>query len=74
MRHFNRYTKRIFTINFLICRLVHAFTCAGILPSQYISFCNFAGMGVVGHWYIRQGKKCVNMSLCEHVYVCVHVE
>ncbi|KAL5510349.1 hypothetical protein EMCRGX_G005879 [Ephydatia muelleri] len=34
-------------------KLVHAFTCAGILPRQYINFCSFAGMGEVKQRYIH---------------------
>eukprot|EP00731_Ephydatia_muelleri_P000638 Em0001g638a len=33
-------------------KLVHAFTCAGMLPRQYMNFALFAGMGVVKHKYI----------------------
>ena len=33
------------TRGFLHFRMVHAFTCAGIPPTQYINFCNFAGIG-----------------------------
>eukprot|EP00731_Ephydatia_muelleri_P033957 Em0043g1a len=33
-------------------RLVHAFTCAGMLPRQYMNFSLFAGMGVVKQKYI----------------------
>lgn len=36
-------------------KFVHSFTCAGILPSQYINFSQFAGIGNVGHKYIKQG-------------------
>lgn len=48
------------TINFIITwlllfRMVHAFTCAGMLPSQYTHLSEFAGVGVVGHAYIRRG-------------------
>ena len=39
----------------LVDRLVHAFTCAGILPSQYVHFSQFSGLGVVGKWFINQG-------------------
>ena len=39
----------------LLCRLVHAFTAAGILPSQYMKFSDFATLGNVGKWYIQQG-------------------
>ncbi|KAL5484441.1 hypothetical protein EMCRGX_G020946, partial [Ephydatia muelleri] len=34
------------------CRLVHAFTCAEMLPRQYMNFALFAGMGVVKQKYI----------------------
>lgn len=37
-------------------RLVHGFTCAGVLPTQYINFAKFSGIGSVGHGYIRQGN------------------
>ena len=40
----------------IVFRLVHAFTCAGVLPRQYIKFCKFAEFGVVGKWFIQQGK------------------
>eukprot|EP00731_Ephydatia_muelleri_P016659 Em0009g1083a len=33
-------------------KLVHAFTCAGMLPRQYMNFYLFAGMGVVKQKYI----------------------
>ncbi|KAL5473825.1 hypothetical protein EMCRGX_G028382, partial [Ephydatia muelleri] len=33
-------------------KLVHAFTCAGMLPHQYMNFALFAGMGVVKQKYI----------------------
>ena len=36
-------------------RLVHAFTSAGVLPSQYKRMSMFAEMGVVGRGYIDQG-------------------
>ena len=39
----------------LICRLVHAFTCAGMLPRQYMNFSLFVGMGVVLQKYISSG-------------------
>ena len=34
----------------------HGFMCAGILPSQYNHFSQFAGIGVIGSWYIQHGK------------------
>ena len=41
---------------FLLYRLVHGFTCAGVLPTQYVNFAKFSGIGSVGHGYIRQGN------------------
>ena len=35
-------------------RMVHGFTCAGLLPSQYTNFTQFCRLGNVGHSYIRQ--------------------
>lgn len=43
------------TASFAYYRFVHAFTCAGILPTQYIHFSKFAGVGKVGYGYIKQG-------------------
>ena len=40
-----------------------AFTCAGILPSQYNHFSEFSGMGVVGKRYIGTGKH-IALHLC----------
>ena len=45
------------------CRFVHSFTCAGILPSQYINFSQFAGIGNVGHKYIKQGGMCIFLKV-----------
>ena len=36
-------------------RLIHGSTCAGILPSQYLHFSQFAGIGVLGSWHIQAG-------------------
>ena len=49
-------------INF--CRLVHAFTTAGIIPSQYTHFSMFAELGVVGKWYINNGMLCIHIRHC----------
>ena len=38
-----------------INRLVHAFTAAGVLPSQYKRMSAFAEMGAVGKQYIDKG-------------------
>ena len=39
-----------------IPRMVHAFTCAGVLPTQYIKMSTFAGIGHVGHGYMKKGN------------------
>jgi len=36
-------------------RVIHSFTAAGILPSQYTNLSRFAGLGTVGGGYITQG-------------------
>ena len=41
---------------FLLYRLVRGFTSAGVLPTQYVNFAKFSGIGSVGHGYIRQGN------------------
>ena len=38
------------------CRLVHSFTCAGMLPVQYSKLSRFAGLGVLGTSYISHGN------------------
>ena len=45
-------------------RLVHGFPCAGVLPTQYINFSKFSGIGSVGHGYIRQGNCHAYMQVC----------
>ena len=37
-------------------RVVHSFTCAGILLTQHLKFSMFAGMGRVGHKYMEKGN------------------
>ena len=59
-----------FIIAFLCGRLVHAFICAGILPSQYIHFCQFATLGVVGKWYIQQGQLAREVCVCACGCIC----
>ena len=39
----------------LVSGIVHAFTCAGILPSQYLNFTKHSKLGKVGPYYIRSG-------------------
>ena len=46
----------LYTVLLICNRLVYAFTCTGILPSQYIHFIQFSGFGVVGKWYTQAGK------------------
>ena len=43
-------------VNICFCRLIHAFTCADILPSQYMHFSKFATLGVVGKWGIQSSE------------------
>ena len=50
------YQINIVHMYYVMYRLVHAFTFAGILPRQYINFSNFAGIGTVGKWYIHKGN------------------
>ena len=55
-----------------LLRLVHAFTAAGVLPSQYTHLSLFAGIGSVGYWYMSKGtydcEGCFVMNYC-HVSV-----
>ena len=44
--------------------MVHSFTCAGVLPTQYIKLCNFAKIGTAGQRYIRKGKNIIINQLC----------
>ena len=37
--------------------MVHSLTCAGVLPVQYIKLSKFAGIGHVGHGYMKKGTK-----------------
>ena len=37
-------------------RLFHAFTCAGMLPQQFESFCSFAGIGAVKKHYMQASE------------------
>lgn len=57
-------------------RIVHAFTCAGVLPSQYIHFSDHARLGKVGPGYIKSGILTVYVhvanSLCHNVYHVVY--
>ena len=49
------FSDRVVILSLSSGLFIHAFTCAGILPSQYGHFCQFAGVGEVGKWYIKQG-------------------
>ena len=64
---------------YIMCRMVRSFTCAGILPSQYMHMSQFAGMGAVGHSYIRAGTctyTCASMTFCMDTYAntCTYVQ
>ena len=39
-----------------VFRLIHAFTCTGMLPSQYYHFCQLASLGTVGKRYTDTGN------------------
>jgi hypothetical protein len=46
-------SSRVFGGRYLINqKIIHSFTCAGIIPSQYIHICNFADIGTNAKWYI----------------------
>ena len=53
-------------------RLVHAFTCAGILPLQYIKFCTFADIGNIGKWYIYKGISII-IHIVTFYYMYMHI-
>ena len=36
-------------------RMIHGFTCAGMLPTHYIKMSRFAGIGTAKHGYISKG-------------------
>ena len=59
----------IIAIDFTLVRLVHAFTCAGILPRQYLNFTEFANLGTVGKKYIHQGTY-NNNALLVSLFTC----
>lgn len=44
-------------------RMIHGFTCAGMLPTQYIKLSRFAGIGTVKHGYISKGSQCLVVLL-----------
>ena len=53
-------------------RIIHAFTCAGILQSQFRKFTEFSGLGTVGNRSIRRGFVLylfICITICVHVYV-----
>ena len=51
----------------LISRVVHAFTCVGILPCQYHKYSQFAEMGVNGMWYIRSGDLFIHIVFVHNI-------
>ena len=56
----------------LISRVVHAFTCAGILPCQYHKYSQFAEMGVNGMWYIRSGDLFIHVVFVRIVFISLY--
>ncbi|KAL5470676.1 hypothetical protein EMCRGX_G028679 [Ephydatia muelleri] len=49
--------QRLCVVEHKAIRLIHAFTCAGMLPSQFINFCKFAEIGVVSNKYIHSVRQ-----------------
>ena len=43
-------------LSLMFSRLVHAFTCAGMLPAQYLKFGQLSKIGCAGKWYIRRSE------------------
>ena len=52
-------------------RMIHAFTAAGLLLQQYLSFCHMARLGIIGKRYIYQGKNNYSsLCTCVYIYIC----
>ena len=69
-------SEKAFSLWFTYCmshRMVHAFTAAGLLTQQYLSFCRLARLGVVGKRYIYQSKFVyVHVCTCTmHMFVTI---
>ena len=57
----------------IISRLVHSFTCAGMLPVQYLKFGVQSQMGCAGHWFIRKSKCfCVDITMVQPCSFILH--
>ena len=58
------------TCGFLHFRMVHAFACSRILPTQYINFCKFAGIEEELHllWCVRRECSSLPCSHTVHIY------
>ena len=54
--------------------MVHAFTCAGVLPSQYARMAQFSQLGCVGNAFVRRGKNYSIPStfLHAHILCCLY--
>ena len=50
------YPPKVHTRRLMFSRLVHAFTCAGMLPAQYLKFGQLSKIGCAGKWYIRRSE------------------
>ena len=63
-------TLFLLCINFtFLDRLVHSFTCAGILQSQYIKLTSFARLGIIQNGYIRHGTFIHDMIDSCYLYI-----
>ena len=58
------------TSSLLWFRLVHAFTCAGILPRQYTKFSKFAELSVVGKLFSKRGEWLLVICIDDKQYTC----
>ena len=69
-------SEKAFCLWFTYCmshRMVHAFTAAGLLTQQYLSFCQLARLGVVGKRYIYQSKFVYVCTCTMHMFVTIRL-
>jgi hypothetical protein len=46
-------------------RMIHVFTCAGIIAALYQKLCQIANFGSNGKWYIRLVYKSIDLAFTE---------
>ena len=54
----SKYYSNNSSTHIVLFRLVHAFTCAGMLQSQFVNFCTFAELGEVKQCTSAQVSAC----------------